>query len=146
MATTIMLLSVLTALLKAILFSDDRINKDRYTADISLAVPYQYGSVNYGVCGNEDYIRIEVDPNTLNVTSFFDIESCVNPGIFYYVAITWDVKDPSSIGRNIFAIRREVDSWDWFTENRTDEEQVINIKINNLAHNMNNNIVKIAID
>ena len=145
MATTVMLLSVLTALVKAILFSDDRINNDRFTADTTLAVPQHFGSVHFGTNADTNYIRIEVDPDTLNVTSYCDIEDCVMPYIFYYVAITWDVRDSLSIGRNIYTICREIMSWDWFHDNDMINEAMVKTKIHKLAEKMNNRIVNITI-
>lgn len=145
MATTVMLLSVLAALVKAIWFSDDRINNDRFTADTTLAVPQHFGTVHFGTNTDTNYIRIEVDPNTLNVTSYCDIEDCVMPYIFYYVSITWDVRDSLSIGHNIYTICREIMSWDWFHDNDMINEAMVKTKIHKLAEKMNNRIVNITI-
>ena len=150
MATTVMLLSVLAALVKAILFADNRINDDRFTADTTLAVPQHFGTVHFGTnantnCADTNYIRIEVDPNTLNVTSYCDIEDCVIPYIFYYVSITWDVRDSLSIGHNIYTVCREIMSWDWFHDNDMINEAMVKTKIHKLAEKMNNRIVNITI-
>ena len=143
MATTVMLLSFLTALVKAIVFSDDHINNKHYDADMSLAVPSHYGTVRFGATFDDNYIRIEVDPDTLVVTSFWEIDSKIDPDSWYGLAVTWDVKDHSTIGRDILLLYRNINTFDWFAENSNDEARVVNIKINKLAEKMNNKVIKI---
>ena len=146
MVTTVMLLSVLAALVKSIIFSDDHINSKHYDADMSLAVPHHYGTVKFGTTFDDNYIRIEVDPDTLAVTSFWEIDSKIDGDSWYGLAVTWDVVDHDSIGRDILLLYRNINTFDWFAENSEDEKRVVNIKINKLAAKMKNKVIKIDVD
>ena len=147
MATTIMLLTVLTALVKTILFNDDDINNGFYSADMAIEAPRHYGIVRCDGRNTYSYIHISVDPNTLNVESYWETESYFQEGYSYGITITWDVEDPSSIGRNIFAVYTKIDYIpDINPLSQNEEEQIIKSRIQDAAKIMNNKIINIKVD
>ena len=150
MATTIMLMTVLTDLVKAIIFSNDRTSKSFFfDTNLQLNVPNHYGIIAFGPMyeDNED-IRISVDPDTLDVFANFEVESEIDAGYLDYIEITWDIQDPSSIGRDIFNIYKKVDTKGCIDicEERFEEMQIVKERIREVAKNMNNKIVNIKVD
>lgn len=150
MVTTIMLMTVLTALVKAIIFSDNRTSKSFFfDTSLQLNVPKHYGIITFGPMyeDNED-IRISVDPDTLDVFANFEVESEIDAGCLDYIEITWDVQDPSSIGHDIFNIYKKVDTKGCanICEKRSEEIQIVEERIREVAKNMNNKIVNIKVD
>ena len=148
MATTVMLLSVLTALVKALLFGDNRINDySFFNVDTSVNTSKHYGIVTFGpIYNDDDEIRIQVDPDTLNVVSYWEVDGNLNSDGLDYIAITWDVKDVSSISRDIVAIWKNVNLENLNIKNPSLEAKMVRNKIRKAAENMDNKIINIKVD